>query len=510
VKKEGLTMKNNTIIINTDNIEVPKIDDNLYNARISVNKTFTREDEPIVTIVVFAYNRFKKTQRCIESILEYTQNINYKLLLVDNGSMDETFEYFNGVKYNNKQIIRITKNLGLGFANKMIIESLEGSYFVFVQNDVVVTKNWLNNLIKCAQSDSKIGMINPCSSNVSNRQKVALEFTSKKEMHEKAAQNNISDSSKWHERLRLVTLGFCLTRECLNTIGSLNDLGFFHDFGDDDISFRVRRAGYKIILAKDVWIHHDHDLIKSEDKDPIQYKQSLEKGRQNFRDKYFGIDAWDDINNYEITMINTLQPPQNNDRPKVLGIDVRCGTPILEIKNKLKGFGIFNTELSAFVQDAKYYIDLKTICEGQVECDRVDFILDYFDGGEFDYILLGEPINSYVEPKKLLQRMRRLLKPGGEILLKLHNTFGFRTIVNALGNSSLIDNKFSSNISLEILIQWFENWGIAEMNINAEPVAITQSDINFVREIVNQFGQGENRQQIINRVLTNNYIISIK
>lgn len=503
-------MDNKLVIINTDNIEVPKEGDNLYSTRINVNKAFINKSQPIVTVVVTSYNRLTKTKACVESILKYTQEISYKLLLVDNGSTDGTLEYYNNIQYNNKQIVRVTKNLGLSFANKVILENLEGNYFAFVSNDVIVTKNWLHNLIKCAQSDPKIGMVNPCASNISNLQELPLYFNSEEEMHEKAAKNNISDPSRWHERLRLVTLGFFLTRECLNTIGLLNDLGFFHDFGDDDIAFRVRRAGYKTILAKDVWIHHDHDFRNLEDKDPTQFQKSLQKGRENFRNKYLGIDAWDDINNYETTMIELIQRPENTDSPKVLGINIRCGTPILEVKNKLRELGIFNAELSAFFQEAKYYIDLKTICEGQVKCDRVEFILDHFQEKYFDYIVLGEPINLYAEPQKLLQKILKLLKPKGQLLLKLKNTFGFNTMLNILGNFHSRSDELFLHISLETLISWFEMWGLREMNINIEAIQIPEDNLKFVEYVAEKLSQNEDIQQVVNRILTDNYVISIK
>jgi SAM-dependent methyltransferase len=106
---------------------------------------------------------------------------------------------------------------------------------------------------------------------------------------------------------------------------------------------------------------------------------------------------------------------------QILGIDVACGTPILELKNKLRMADIFNAQLSAFCSDAKYYVDLKTICS-KVTIDRTEYLPYHFPIPEFDYIVLGRPINLYPQPEKLSDRIASLLKPGGQFLFKsIHN-----------------------------------------------------------------------------------------
>jgi hypothetical protein len=93
---------------------------------------------------------------------------------------------------------------------------------------------------------------------------------------------------------------------------------------------------------------------------------------QSKREKYYGGDAWDDVLNFEMHAINNILMPTYKDcdsKIEVLGIDIKCGTPLLEIKNKLRINGYKNVTLSAFAQEAKYWMDLKSICEGHVSCN---------------------------------------------------------------------------------------------------------------------------------------------
>lgn len=413
-------INNDCIIINTDNCEVPKEGGSIYESRRNVAKLSNINSESLVSILVIAYNRLEKTRNCVESILKYTSDVNYELILVDNGSSDGTLEYFKSICYDNKKIIRITKNLQLSFGILQGTKYCSGMYIAFLNNDMIVTHNWLSNIMKCFHSDERIGMVCTASSNVSNFQDAGIVFNNLEDMQEKAKQYNISDPRKWHERLRLITCGTVYKRECIEICGNW-DYGFFHDFADDDLTFRIRRAGYKTILCKDVFVHHDHNFSALDDEATQKYKESIKIGRENFKEKYFGIDAWEDTTNYENNMIALINEP-NHSFINVLGIDVKCGIPILEVKNKLKDYNIFDTYLNSYTENAKYYIDLKTICEGAVFCDRIDFISEYFVDESFDYIILGKSINLYKDPYKVLTNILKMINKNGQIILKLRNT----------------------------------------------------------------------------------------
>ena len=71
----------------------------------------------------------------------------------------------------------------------------------------------------------------------------------------------------------------------------------------------------------------------------------IEKGDKFFTDKYYGIKSTDAMN-YELNLLSLidedLEKKQTNN---ILGIDTLCGTPILELKNKFREKGLFETKL---------------------------------------------------------------------------------------------------------------------------------------------------------------------
>ena len=494
------------IYIHTDEVEPLQIQSDLFEGRKRIAEIQQQHlKKPEVSIAILGYNRLEKTKRCVESVLKHTKGIDYELILIDNGSVDDTLEYFKQVPYEKKHIIRITKGMGTNYAWCWLSCVDIGPYFVFLANDLVCTPNWLHNLLICIKSDEKIGMVNPVSSNVSNGQQVDLPFSNLEEMEWLAENYNQSDARKWEEKLRLITLGSLYRKEALLSIGfPIFDIGFFHDFGDDDLSFRIRRNGYRLILAKDTWIHHDHDFRNYENKTPEEYHASVNIGRENFREKYHGIDAWEDIYLDWEGSIRSIPLPILKREVTVLGLDVKCGSSLLEIKNYLTANGISEINLNAFVQDSKYREDLCSICNGTVVCDREDGIRFHFPRESYDYIILGRSINTYTEPWVVLQDLMDCLKQGGVLILSLENTMSYLEFLNMLGVRRKYREEIVYHIPYEMLVKQLQYYGeiihaeICQMNVSKEdreslqnlwknPYGIETKEENFARFMAKNF-----------------------
>ena len=499
---------NQIVEIDTNGMQAVSVGDDLFENRCTSAEASNKTAE--VTIWLQAYNRLEKTKRAVESVLRYTNGIDYELLLVDNGSTDDTLAYFQSVPFEKKRIIHVSKNVGSAYPNFEIKLSDIGRFFVILANDLIVTEHWLDNLLTCIKSDSRIGMVNPVCNNTSNLQQVELPYKSYEEMQQQAARFNRSDPRKWEDRQRLITLGTVVRKEVLLAMGwPLGDFGFFHDFVDDDITFAIRRLGYRTVLVGDTWICHDHDYRHGEGKDPAEFQKSLDIGRRNFCDKYFGVDAWDDVNNYLIPYLDHFPTPCIKGDARVLGIDTRCGTPILDIKNWLRKFGVFNTVLSAFTQDPKYWVDLKTICHGPVICDREEFLIDSFPRDFFDYVIMDRPFNRYHEPQKILNDVFALCKKGGYVVCKLKNTATFQEYANALGQRDVYDSEFSYNIPLEVANQALKQIGEIEALISI-PFQTTETMKNALDNLLPAEIEKNERGELIYRMLCNEFLFLVR
>ena len=447
----------------------------------------TKDFQSEVTIWIQAYNNFDKTKRCIESVLKYTTDVDYDLILVNNNAGDETYEYFKAVDYPKKTILNFSKNTGSAYPFTVVPIEMISSYFVLLNNDIIVTKKWLSNLLKIMKSDAKIGVVNPSSNNVSNNQDINFEYSTYEEMQTIAEKLNVSDNSKWKERLRVVTLGTLVRKECLYAMGwPFFDVGFSHNFMDDDMSFRARRTGYKLIVTGDTWVCHDHPFER-ENKDELL--QTIKRDMGKFKKKYYGINPWRDATNSIVSIKELIEQIVviNKEDINILGIDPKCGMPILDIKNLFPYGKKINT--SAYFQEAKYYIDLMTICNGQVICDREENLKYNLSGNIYDYIIIGESINMYDNPIRMIKEAYDLLSDGGQMIFSLKNTNNVISVLKAIGYGVNVNGGICQNFELDKLNVILHQMGIKIKNVTVQYFDKISEEIEELMEkVLNQYG----------------------
>ncbi len=154
-----------------------------------------------------------------------------------------------------------------------------------MNNDVTVTNNWLPNLHRALASDSRIGIVGPVSNFVSGKQQVECSFRTMEEFQQLAASVNVPDSRKWEETERLV--GFCLlfSRAFYQQIGELDECFSPGHYEDDDLCFRARKMGYRLLFCRDVLIHHIGSAsFKNQDTAGLQ--ELLQRNRKLFMEKW--------------------------------------------------------------------------------------------------------------------------------------------------------------------------------------------------------------------------------
>ena len=114
-------------------------------------------ENPIVSIIIPVYNKFRFTNKCIKSILKENEEIPYEIIIADDMSTDLTkyIKYF----FVNINIKKNEKEHGFVMNCNMAANFAKGKYIVFLNNDVQVKKGWLSNLVKLIESNENIGMV---------------------------------------------------------------------------------------------------------------------------------------------------------------------------------------------------------------------------------------------------------------------------------------------------------------------------------------------------------------
>lgn len=118
-----------------------------------------------VAIIILNWNGWKDTIECLKSL----NNLNYKnyeVIVVDNGSTDNSVEKIKEYIENKPKfkLIANEKNLGFAGGNNIGIRyalNNEFEYILLLNNDTVVDENFLKPMVELLESSDDIGFVGP-------------------------------------------------------------------------------------------------------------------------------------------------------------------------------------------------------------------------------------------------------------------------------------------------------------------------------------------------------------
>ncbi|MCL1950190.1 MAG: glycosyltransferase family 2 protein [Turicibacter sp.] len=355
-----------------------------------------------VSIVILCHNQLAYTQECLDSIRRYTPQA-YELIIIDNASTDGTVAWLEAQP--DVVLIKNKENLGFPKGCNQGIEKATGAYILLLNNDVVVTENWLGNLLAALNSSPKIGAVGPITNSASYETQIPTGYgTNMAKMQLFARLNNKSQPDKWEERLKLI--GFCLLikKRALNKAGTWLDERFTPgNFEDDDISLRLLEKGYKLLLCRDCFIHHYGSASFSVDRE--RHLRLLEGNNEKFRDKW-GFFHEEFLQ--ELPLIESVQaiaPARGN----ILHIGAGLGATLLLLKQQFPGPKYYGLEPSPAV--AKFTAKVADVAN--VPYDQLG---RQYPGQKFSCILISKKIPAY-QSALVYDQATKLLEKNGRIFI---------------------------------------------------------------------------------------------
>ncbi|PWW02768.1 GT2 family glycosyltransferase [Paenibacillus cellulosilyticus] len=240
---------------------------------------------PKVSIVIAAYNNFIFTERCVESIFAHNRNPNLEVIIVDNGSSDETRNW--GGSHSQLKLVRLSHNLGYAAANNLGCRLSVGDYILLLNNDTIVSEGWMEGLIEPLRNNLELGMVGPVSNSVGNDQ--MLEFAVSNDVHgaEPAFLNKFKQLYKGRRRMTDNLGFFCVAmkREVYEAVGGLDENFGIGMFEDDDYCLRVRNSGYQLAIIEDVFVHHSGSATLRQLPN-TQYQSLFDQNKRLFESKW--------------------------------------------------------------------------------------------------------------------------------------------------------------------------------------------------------------------------------
>lgn len=237
---------------------------------------------PRVYIIILNWNGLKDTVECLESLRKITYS-NYEVIVVDNGSKGNDAQALDEKFGDYVRLIRNDRNYGYAGGNNIairyVVDDSAPDYFLILNNDTIVAPDFLDQMIKVAESDASIGILGPkvYYYNFPNR----LQSTGAR-INMRTGQTSLIgvkqiDNGQYDTQQEVdYVSGCCLLvrKELIQKVG-LFDESYFCYWDETDYCARVREAGYKIVYIPESKIWHKAPLkLKVWDKTQMGGKAS--------------------------------------------------------------------------------------------------------------------------------------------------------------------------------------------------------------------------------------------
>ena len=216
---------------------------------------------PKVSIIIVNYNGKELLQKCLDSLLKVNYD-NFEIILVDNNSTDGTVEFITK-NYPSLIIIKLDSNKGFAEPNNVAAKISKGKYLLFLNNDTVVTPNFISEMVKVMETDKKIAVCQSLLLKPDGSVDSSGDFID----HLGVVYNSKTKIDEIREVSSARGASMLVRSDIFEKLDGF-DQKFFITFEDVDLCWRSWILGYRVLIIPTSIVYHEGGItikkIKSE------------------------------------------------------------------------------------------------------------------------------------------------------------------------------------------------------------------------------------------------------
>ncbi len=223
---------------------------------------------PGADVVVCVRDAPEDVRACLWSLL-HSATRPFHLIVVDDGSGPETAAMLEALVRREPEIELIRSDgpaHGYTRAANIGLRASTGAHVVLLNSDTILSPGWLERIVACAESDSRIGVVGPLSNAATHQSLPAVSEDGRWAVNELPAWLTVDSmallvaelSGRERPRVPFVN-GFCyaITRVAIDRVGLFDEELFGSGYCEEnDFSIRARDAGFLAALADDAYVFH--------------------------------------------------------------------------------------------------------------------------------------------------------------------------------------------------------------------------------------------------------------
>jgi GT2 family glycosyltransferase/tRNA A-37 threonylcarbamoyl transferase component Bud32 len=210
------------------------------------------------SIIIPVFNKADLTSQCLVNLAKVTQDVEYEVIIVDNGSTDETRSLLASLDGDVRTVTN-QENLGFAKACNQGAQKARGRYLVFLNNDTIPLEGWLKAMVDEVEANPDVAVVGS-----------KLLFADGTVQHAGVVFSRIwftpyhiyrgfpADAIGVNRRreFQCVTAACMLIRkDVFEDVGAFDE-GYRNGFEDVDLCLRISEQGHRIIYQPKSVLYH--------------------------------------------------------------------------------------------------------------------------------------------------------------------------------------------------------------------------------------------------------------
>lgn len=242
----------------------------------------------VVDIIIPVYNALEYTDMCLRSVLKCAVNndrIRAHITVMDDCSDEHVARYLDkqAKLHENFRVIHNERNLGFVKTCNQAIRETKGDILVLLNSDTVVSQGFVEKIIACFESDSKIGIASPVSSASPN---MYINMLPGFNIFSMAGLVSHLSEKRYPDIVTPEGFCYCIRRDVIERQGLFDEV-FGKGYGEEsDYSMRALKNGFRTVCIDDLYVYHKRHATFSKSARDQRYKKNREIFDERWGDFY--------------------------------------------------------------------------------------------------------------------------------------------------------------------------------------------------------------------------------
>ena len=260
--------------------------------------TWGLSEQPSVTIIIPFKDQIATTRRCLDLLLKKTDWSNWRVVLVDNGSVTpEAAEFVLEAARDPHVVVRqVTEPFNYSRLNNISARENPADYYVFLNNDVFIEQpDWLRVLTNEALADPQVGIVGAKLTYPDGTVQHAGVVLGVGGVADHVFRGIPADHPGYLDRARCAQQYSAVTAACMlcradvfMDVGGFDEQDLTVAFNDVDLCLKMGKQGWRIVWTPDVVAEHHESLSRGDDLVPM-------KAQRFFYENHVILERWHNI-----------------------------------------------------------------------------------------------------------------------------------------------------------------------------------------------------------------------